>query len=307
MRLTNVQHHPPDREDTFLKDPNNGYAPDQPRRLLCLPQDRTVEPCAGTLRRLDHRTQTLSRWPTRQALAFFEAEGDKRIKINPLAHFGSEDVAEYITNNRLPRHPLVAKGFASIGCAPCTTKVAEGEDPRAGRWRGSEKTECGIHFRERQSGAPRQGDFSMTIVTDTGFQNDDWTGTFTTPDQLPRTMRRLRWIWRRTPTPTMLRDHLANLPMIRVDFPSFADGRGFTIARRLRDMGYKGRLRARGHVIADQYAMARRSGFDEVEIDAASCRTPARGPMAGPRELDRPRLSEPPARVRRLFLTEIKD
>jgi len=56
-------------------------------------------------------------------------------------------------------------------------------------------------------------------------------------------------------------------PMIRIDFPNCADGRGFTIARRLRLMGFTGRLRARGHVIADQYAMARRSGFDEVEID----------------------------------------
>jgi len=55
--------------------------------------------------------------------------------------------------------------------------------------------------------------------------------------------------------------------MIRVHFASFADGRGFTIAKQLRLMGYKGRLRAEGHVIADQYAMARRSGFDEVEID----------------------------------------
>jgi uncharacterized protein (DUF934 family) len=54
--------------------------------------------------------------------------------------------------------------------------------------------------------------------------------------------------------------------MVRVDFPSFADGRGFTIARMLRLKGYTGRLRARGHVIADQYAMARRVGFDEVEI-----------------------------------------
>ena len=48
--------------------------------------------------------------------------------------------------NRLPRHPLVAKGYPSIGCMPCTTPVAEGEDPRAGRWRGEQKTECGIHF-----------------------------------------------------------------------------------------------------------------------------------------------------------------
>ncbi|MEM9852585.1 MAG: DUF934 domain-containing protein [Pseudomonadota bacterium] len=55
---------------------------------------------------------------------------------------------------------------------------------------------------------------------------------------------------------------------IRVTFPSFADGRGFTIARSLRLMGYEGRLRAQGHVLADQYAQARRCGFDEVEIDA---------------------------------------
>ena len=57
--------------------------------------------------------------------------------------------------------------------------------------------------------------------------------------------------------------------MVRVDFPSSADGRGFTIARVLRLKGYTGRLRAKGHVLADQYAMARRSGFDEVEIDHA--------------------------------------
>jgi len=65
-----------------------------------------------------------------------------------------------------------------------------------------------------------------------------------------------------------LTDDLGRITMIRIAFPSFADGRGFTLARRLRVMGYTGRLRARGHVLADQYAMARRSGFDEVEIDA---------------------------------------
>ncbi|MYK32356.1 MAG: DUF934 domain-containing protein, partial [Boseongicola sp. SB0670_bin_30] len=57
------------------------------------------------------------------------------------------------------------------------------------------------------------------------------------------------------------------IDLIRVNFPEFADGRGFTIARVLRLMGYSGRIRAVGHVIADQYAMARRAGFDEVEID----------------------------------------
>ncbi len=82
----------------------------------------------------------------RGTLDFFEAEGETRIKVNPLAHWGREDVEDYMVNNRLPRHPLVARGYPSIGCAPCTSPVAAGEDPRSGRWRGQEKTECGIHF-----------------------------------------------------------------------------------------------------------------------------------------------------------------
>ncbi|MGC1486269.1 MAG: phosphoadenosine phosphosulfate reductase family protein, partial [Albidovulum sp.] len=82
----------------------------------------------------------------RAALEFFENEHDKRIKVNPLAHWGRDDIEDYIANNRLPRHPLVARGYPSIGCMPCTSVVAEGEDPRAGRWRSTEKQECGIHF-----------------------------------------------------------------------------------------------------------------------------------------------------------------
>ena len=65
---------------------------------------------------------------------------------------------------------------------------------------------------------------------------------------------------------TLLGADLATIPAIRVSFASFADGRGFTLGAQLRRMGFKGRLRARGPVIADQYAMARRAGFDEVEI-----------------------------------------
>ncbi len=83
---------------------------------------------------------------TRAAVDFFEAEGDIRIKVNPLAHWDRADLEDYMVNNRLPRHPLVAKGYPSIGCAPCTSPVKPGEDPRAGRWRNSDKTECGIHF-----------------------------------------------------------------------------------------------------------------------------------------------------------------
>ncbi|MBO9402823.1 phosphoadenylyl-sulfate reductase [Shimia sp. R9_3] len=84
---------------------------------------------------------------TRAALEFFEIEDfTGRIKVNPLAHWAPDDVRAYMEENRLPRHPLVAEGYPSIGCAPCTSPVAEGEDPRSGRWRGQDKEECGIHF-----------------------------------------------------------------------------------------------------------------------------------------------------------------
>ena len=83
----------------------------------------------------------------REALEFFEVEpGTGRLKVNPLAHWRPEDVQTYMEENRLPRHPLVAKGYPSIGCMPCTSPVKEGEDIRAGRWRGEDKSECGIHF-----------------------------------------------------------------------------------------------------------------------------------------------------------------
>lgn len=81
----------------------------------------------------------------RAALPLFEKEAG-RIKVNPLANWGPADLQAYITNHNLPRHPLVAQGYPSIGCGPCTTRVGEGEDPRAGRWRDSDKEECGIHF-----------------------------------------------------------------------------------------------------------------------------------------------------------------
>jgi len=83
---------------------------------------------------------------SRAQLQLFEAENNRRLKINPLVRWRREDMAEYMINNALPRHPLVAQGFPSIGCAPCTSLVGLGENPRAGRWRGVEKTECGIHF-----------------------------------------------------------------------------------------------------------------------------------------------------------------
>ncbi|MEP2532894.1 phosphoadenylyl-sulfate reductase [Shimia sp.] len=84
---------------------------------------------------------------TRAAMEFFEVEEfTGRIKVNPLAHWAPDDVRAYMEENRLPRHPMVANGYPSIGCAPCTSPVKDGEDPRSGRWRGQDKEECGIHF-----------------------------------------------------------------------------------------------------------------------------------------------------------------
>ena len=67
------------------------------------------------------------------------------IKINPLAAWTQDDVDAYVEEHRVPVNPLVGLGYASIGCAPCTRPVAPGEDARAGRWAGRNKTECGIH------------------------------------------------------------------------------------------------------------------------------------------------------------------
>lgn len=105
------------------------------------------------------------------------------------------------------------------------------------------------------------------IVTDEGFAPDDWTDGFVTLEDAANDVVALDVA--SDADPDELVDRLGSARMVRVDFRSSADGRGFTIARVLRLKGFTGRLRARGHVLADQYAMARRSGFDEVEIDDA--------------------------------------
>jgi phosphoadenosine phosphosulfate reductase len=79
------------------------------------------------------------------------AEG--KVKFNPLANWAKADLDGYAAEHDLPAHPLVAQGFPSIGCWPCTNPVEDGEDVRAGRWKGMDKTECGIHV-ARAPGTP---------------------------------------------------------------------------------------------------------------------------------------------------------
>ena len=85
---------------------------------------------------------------TRANLPRFEldnSDAQGRLKINPLIDWDAERIAAYFEEHHLPRHPLVERGFASIGCSPCTRETKPGEDPRAGRWAGWDKVECGIH------------------------------------------------------------------------------------------------------------------------------------------------------------------
>ncbi len=88
----------------------------------------------------------------RMNLAVVEASEGK-LKFNPLANWGKENLDAYIAEHQLPAHPLVSQGFPSIGCWPCTQPAAEGEDVRAGRWKGLDKSECGIHL-ARAPGTP---------------------------------------------------------------------------------------------------------------------------------------------------------
>jgi phosphoadenosine phosphosulfate reductase len=84
-------------------------------------------------------------------------EADGKVKFNPLANWGKAELDAYAREHDLPAHPLVAQGFPSIGCWPCTNPVEEGQDVRAGRWQGQDKTECGIHVARAPGAAPFMG------------------------------------------------------------------------------------------------------------------------------------------------------
>ncbi len=107
---------------------------------------RKVEPLARAKAGLDSWISGRKAFQsvTRQDIPRFEIE-EGRLKVNPLGNWVKADLEAYFEEHDLPRHPLEARGFLSVGCEPCTSPVAPGEDPRAGRWRGWDKTECGIH------------------------------------------------------------------------------------------------------------------------------------------------------------------
>ena len=104
-----------------------------------VPLNRALEPFAAQITGRK-RFQTRER-AAMQTVEFFES----RFRFNPLADWTLAELEAYTINHELPRHPLVEDGYPSIGCIPCTRRVAAGEDYRAGRWSGLDKDECGIH------------------------------------------------------------------------------------------------------------------------------------------------------------------
>ncbi|MBR0949416.1 phosphoadenylyl-sulfate reductase [Bradyrhizobium canariense] len=107
---------------------------------------RKVEPLARALKPFDAWLNGRKRFQgsSRADIPVVEDDG-ARLKFNPFANVSREELEAIFARAKLPRHPLVASGFLSVGCMPCTSRTAEGEDERAGRWRGRAKTECGIH------------------------------------------------------------------------------------------------------------------------------------------------------------------
>lgn len=144
LGLTNFQNITPDAAELAAEDPDGDLNKSEPDSCCDL---RKVRPLDRVIRQYDVRITGRKRYqtPQRANMAILEVGGDQ-IKLNPLAYWKAKDVTAYIRRYDLPPHPMLALGYLSIGCQPCTTRVVEGEDPRAGRWRHSEKTECGIHY-----------------------------------------------------------------------------------------------------------------------------------------------------------------
>ena len=223
----------------------------------------------------------------RGVLPHFELTSDDRIKVNPLAYFTDADVNQYKIDHALPEHPLFAKGYKSIGCAPCTSVVAEGEDPRAGRWRGLNKKECGIHFDFNGAiASPMTAAKRHTLWKDGAFIADPFHAWADESD--PATAS-----YTHVPLPVFLANRdailanphplgllvspgdrvedvaadLGRFASIAIAFPGFTDGRGYSTARLLVERyGYAQEIRAVGDVLQDQIPLMRRCGVNALVV-----------------------------------------
>ncbi|HEV2156879.1 phosphoadenylyl-sulfate reductase [Bradyrhizobium sp.] len=143
LGLKDVRSVKPPEETLLQKDPDRDLWFSDPDACCRI---RKVEPLARALKPFDAWLNGRKRFQgnARTDIPVVEDDG-VRLKFNPFANVSREELEAIFVRAKLPRHPLAASGFRSVGCMPCTSRTAEGEDERAGRWRGRAKTECGIH------------------------------------------------------------------------------------------------------------------------------------------------------------------
>ncbi|MEN2975550.1 phosphoadenylyl-sulfate reductase [Tistrella bauzanensis] len=143
LGLRNVRSETPDPLDHAREDPTDELWMTDTDRCCAF---RKVRPLARALSQVDGWISGLKRHHGGGRAAVMPVERDgRRVKLNPLAFWDRDQVLAYFAANDLPRHPLEAQGYASIGCIPCTSRSRPGEGLRSGRWVGQGKTECGIH------------------------------------------------------------------------------------------------------------------------------------------------------------------
>lgn len=285
LGLNNVTALQPDAADLARFDPGGDLWETDPDSCCHI---RKTEPLDAAVAGFGGWVTGRKRYQTaeRGVLPHFELTADDRIKVNPLAYFSDVDVNEYKVENDLPEHPLFDRGYKSIGCATCTTIVAEGEDPRAGRWRGLNKKECGIHFDFNGAIARPVAGGERNLFKGGAFVADPFRAWMEDDD--PRTVRYVH-----VPLPVFL-EHgeavlanphplgllvapadrvedvgadLARFTSVAIQFPAFTDGRGYTNARLISERyGFGGELRAVGDVLADQIPLMRRCGINAFVV-----------------------------------------
>ena len=290
--LSNVRWLRPDPKDIARFDPRGELWETDPDSCCHI---RKTEPLDAEIAQFGGWITGRKRYQTaeRGVLPHFELTSDDRIKVNPLAYFGDADVNSYKLKHGLPEHPLFAKGYKSIGCAPCTSIVAEGEDPRAGRWRGLNKKECGIHFDFNGAIAKPVAAMDKNLFKDGAFIADPFRPWAEGDD--PATVR-----YTHIPAAVFLansaavlayphpngllvapaskvEDFAANLShfaSIAISFPGFTDGRGYSNARLVVER-YKfgGEVRAVGDVLMDQITLMHRCGINAFVVTHPATRT----------------------------------
>ncbi len=280
LGLSNVVALRPDPRDIARFDPDGTLWETDPDSCCHI---RKTEPLDATVSGFGGWVTGRKRFQTteRGVLPHFELTSDDRIKVNPLAYFSDADITTYKLKYGLPEHPLYNMGYKSIGCAPCTSVVAEGEDPRAGRWRGLNKKECGIHFDFNGAIAKPMAAQELNLYKDGKFiadpfrawaEGDDPGSVRYTHIPLPVFLANREAVLA-NPHPVgllvspgdnveLVRDDLGRFASVAINFPGFTDGRGYSSARLIAERyGYQGELRAVGDVLADQVPLMARCGI----------------------------------------------